>query len=214
MLQWASITQNSTCYVLALWSINVPQVINYSHRNRKPNESINQLTNSPQNELPRALRTGESQHIISYFHLSSEEFPAGLLYLRQDWEAARGPISTGVDKTAVVLLHNEILLHHKEEENFILWDSMDGPEEHFAKWNKPVGERQIPHVDSDEQTELTSQIWQTHRWRTGWQLWGEGLGVAGSSKKRKRTHGHGQQCGDFREAGVGRGGQGDKRDKQ
>ena len=24
-----------------------------------------------------------------------------------------------------------------------LWDNMDGTEEHYAKWNKPGGERQI-----------------------------------------------------------------------
>ena len=32
----------------------------------------------------------------------------------------------------------------KKEENFTLCDSMDGPGEHNAKWNKPVRERQIP----------------------------------------------------------------------
>ena len=26
-----------------------------------------------------------------------------------------------------------------------LWDSMDGTGEHYAKWNKPGGERQIPY---------------------------------------------------------------------
>ena len=39
---------------------------------------------------------------------------------------------------------------------------MDGPGEHYAKWNKPFRERQIPygfaHVESNEQTELTSKI--------------------------------------------------------
>ena len=41
-------------------------------------------------------------------------------------------------------------------------NSMDGPGKHYTKWNKPVRERQIPcdfiHVESSEQTELTSQI--------------------------------------------------------
>ena len=27
----------------------------------------------------------------------------------------------------------------------MLFDSMDGPGEHYAKWNKAVGERQIPY---------------------------------------------------------------------
>ena len=39
---------------------------------------------------------------------------------------------------------------------------MDGSREHYAKWNKPVRERQIPydftHVLFKEQTELTSKI--------------------------------------------------------
>ena len=47
----------------------------------------------------------------------------------------------------------------KKEESFNLWDSIDGHGEHYAKWNKPVRERQIPddftHVESNEQTEQT-----------------------------------------------------------
>ena len=43
-----------------------------------------------------------------------------------------------------------------------LCDSMDGCGEHYAKWNKPVRERQMPydftHVESNEQNELTSKI--------------------------------------------------------
>ena len=27
----------------------------------------------------------------------------------------------------------------------MICDSMDGPREHYAKWNKPVRERQIPY---------------------------------------------------------------------
>ena len=39
-------------------------------------------------------------------------------------------------------LHNGILLGHKKEK-FTLCDSMDRPREYYAKWNKPVRERQI-----------------------------------------------------------------------
>ena len=42
-------------------------------------------------------------------------------------------------------LHNRILLGHKKEENFTIFDSIDGPGEHYAKWNKPVREGQIPY---------------------------------------------------------------------
>ena len=41
--------------------------------------------------------------------------------------------------------YNGILLCCKKEGNLTLCDSMDGPGEHYAKWNKPVRERQIPY---------------------------------------------------------------------
>ena len=62
----------------------------------------------------------------------------------------------------MIYLHNGISLGHKKEQNFTLCNSMDGPGEHYTKWNKPVRERQIPydftHVLFKEQTELTSKI--------------------------------------------------------
>ena len=49
-------------------------------------------------------------------------------------------------------LHNGILLGHMKKErkkerkgNLTICDSMDGPGEHYAKWNKHVRERQIPY---------------------------------------------------------------------
>ena len=42
-------------------------------------------------------------------------------------------------------LHNGIEFGHKKEEKFTLWNSMDGPGEHYAKENTPVRERQIPY---------------------------------------------------------------------
>ena len=64
---------------------------------------------------------------------------------RQDMEAAQVSISRWVDKTSVGRLHNGTLLRYKEEENFTVCDSMDGPGEHYIMWNKPVRERQIPY---------------------------------------------------------------------
>ena len=40
-------------------------------------------------------------------------------------------------------LHNGILLACKEEGNLMLYDSMGGPREHYAKLNKPVSERPL-----------------------------------------------------------------------
>ena len=53
-------------------------------------------------------------------------------------------ISRLVDKTTLVHLHDGILLCCKKEENFTICDSMVGPGEHYAKWNKSIRERQIP----------------------------------------------------------------------
>ena len=33
----------------------------------------------------------------------------------------------------------------KKEENFTICNSMDGPGEHYAKWNKPIIKKQIPY---------------------------------------------------------------------
>ena len=49
-----------------------------------------------------------------------------------------------VDKTIMRHLHNGILLTHKQEK-FTLCNSMDGPGECYAKWSKPVRERQVPY---------------------------------------------------------------------
>ena len=45
----------------------------------------------------------------------------------------------------MVHLHNEILCSRKKEGVTTILDSMDGTGEHYAKWNKPGGEEQIPY---------------------------------------------------------------------
>ena len=45
----------------------------------------------------------------------------------------------------MVHLHNGILCSRKKKGASTLRDSMDGTGEHYAKCNKPGGERQIPH---------------------------------------------------------------------
>ena len=49
-----------------------------------------------------------------------------------------------MDQKTMVHLHNGILHSRKKEETPTFWDSMDGTGEHYAKWNKPGGEGQIP----------------------------------------------------------------------
>ena len=48
-----------------------------------------------------------------------------------------------IGQKAVVHLHNRILLHHQKEGNLTLCDSMDGPGEYYAQWNKPVQEHHM-----------------------------------------------------------------------
>ena len=50
-----------------------------------------------------------------------------------------------MDQQTVVHLHNGILHGRKKEGAPTLRDSMDGTGEHYAKWDKPGGERQIPY---------------------------------------------------------------------
>ena len=80
-----------------------------------------------------------------------------VFYNCQGIEAAQVSISRWVDKATMGHLHNRILLGHKKEENFILWDSIDGSGEHYAKWNKPVRERQIQY-DFTHMWNLTNNL--------------------------------------------------------
>ena len=50
-----------------------------------------------------------------------------------------------MNQKIMVHLYNGILCSRKKEGAPTLCDSMDGSGEHYAKWNKPGGERQIPY---------------------------------------------------------------------
>ena len=49
-----------------------------------------------------------------------------------------------MDQKAVVHLNNGILCSRKNVGALTVCDSVDGTGEHYAKWNKPGGERQTP----------------------------------------------------------------------
>ena len=70
--------------------------------------------------------TNLKEHKHPYVHFS-------IIYNRQDMEAAQVSINRGVDKTTMGHLYNGILFGHKKEENFILYNNMDGPGERYAK---------------------------------------------------------------------------------
>ena len=67
------------------------------------------------------------------------------IYNSQVLEATSVPISKWVDKKTVVCLHNRILLSKKKAGAPTLHNSMDGTGEHYAKWNKSGGKKQIPY---------------------------------------------------------------------
>ena len=50
-----------------------------------------------------------------------------------------------MDQKSMVHLHEGILHSSKKEGTPALHNSMDGSGENYAKWNKPVGERQISY---------------------------------------------------------------------
>ena len=97
-----------------------------------------------------------------------------------------------VDKTAMGHLPNGILLSCKKE-NFTLCNSMDRPEEHYAMWNRPVREKQIPY-DFTYMWNWMNKLNKQRRDRlvesrltalgVGGRLWG-----GGTKQKGKRTHG-------------------------
>ena len=80
--------------------------------------------------------------------ISTHIFITALFTITKIWKQ---PVSFSrwVDKITMGHLHSGILLgckkEEEEEEHFTLCVSMDGPGEHYAKWNKPVRERQIPY---------------------------------------------------------------------
>ena len=90
----------------------------------------------PMSEGTQNANSKEQKH--PYVHCS-------ITYNHQDMEVAQVSISRWVDKTTMGHLHKGILLGCKKEENFTLCHSMDGPGEHYAKWNKSVRGRQIPY---------------------------------------------------------------------
>ena len=50
-----------------------------------------------------------------------------------------------MDQKTVVHLHDAILCKRKKEGAPTLGDSVDGTEEHYDKWSKLGGERQLPY---------------------------------------------------------------------
>ena len=54
-------------------------------------------------------------------------------------------ISRWMDKEDVVHIHNVILFSHKNKTNCTICNNMHGGRGHYAQWNKPGRERQVPN---------------------------------------------------------------------
>ena len=70
-------------------------------------------------------------------------------------------------QNTVVHLHSGILCSRKKEGTPTLHDSMNGTGEHYAKWNKPGSEREIPYDLTDQcnlinKTNKQAKIQQRH----------------------------------------------------
>ena len=99
----------------------------------------------------RILKHQFDKMCVTYFYCS-------VTYNSQDLEVAQVPISKWVDKKTVVHLHNGILGSCKKEENLSFCDSMDGPGEHYAKWNKPVRESHVPYKFNHMWSKLMNKL--------------------------------------------------------
>ena len=74
-------------------------------------------------------------------------FISALFTTTKTWEQPKHPSKVNTVKwreKAVIHLHNGILLGHNKEGNFSFCSSLDGPREHYAKWNKPVRKGKAP----------------------------------------------------------------------
>ena len=66
-------------------------------------------------------------------NISTLVFIAALLTITKIWKQSKCPSVAEWIKISVGHVHNGILLSYKKEEKFTLYDSMDGPREHYAK---------------------------------------------------------------------------------
>ena len=72
-------------------------------------------------------------------------FIAAQFTIAKYWKQPKCPSANEWIQKAMVHLHNGILCSRKKEGAPTLCDRMDGTGEHYAKWNKPGGEGQIPY---------------------------------------------------------------------
>ena len=78
-------------------------------------------------------------------NISTPIFIAALFTIAKIWKQPKCPSVDEWVKQVWDIYTLEFYLTIKKKENFTPCNSMDGPGEHYASWNKPVKERQIPY---------------------------------------------------------------------
>ena len=78
-------------------------------------------------------------------NLHTPVFIAAQFTIAKCWKQPKCPPVNEWIKKTVVHLHNGILCSRKKKGTPTLHDSLDGTGQHYAKWNKPGNERQIPY---------------------------------------------------------------------
>ena len=78
-------------------------------------------------------------------NLCTPIFIAAQFTIAKYWKQPKCPSANEWIKKTMVYLHNGILCSREQQRAYTLCNSMDGTGEHYAKWNKPRGEGQIPY---------------------------------------------------------------------
>ena len=71
-------------------------------------------------------------------NISAPMFIVALFTITKIWKQPKCPLVDEWIKQLWDIYTMEYYLAIKIEQNFTLWDSMDGPGEYYGKWNKPV----------------------------------------------------------------------------
>ena len=164
------------------------------------NWSAFQPSNSTSGNISKGTQnTNSKEHKHPYVHCS-------IVYNHQDMEAVKCPSVSEWIKQLWDIYTMEFYWAIKKKKVFILWDSMDGPREHYAKWNKQSEKHKYHtislYVKSNEQTKLTRKVGTDSKTERGMTAERAGVRRWRHWAKGRRTHGHGQQCGDCWVEGI------------
>ena len=126
-------------------------------------------------EIPQKIKNGSafwpsnptseniSQGIQIWKNISTPLFIEALFTITKIWKQPKCPSVDKWIKQLWGIYTMEFYSTVKKEDNFTLCNSIDGPGEHYAKWNESVIRKTNAiwfqsYVESNEQTERTSKI--------------------------------------------------------